>query len=132
MKLLSKTRQGKVVGILLQFAKEIDRIEELLCSVDDNVLVEVHISGNTLFLLIFYNPTRSNKLHFLAQLHHDLEQLSRRNKKVTVMGDFNIDILRNDQVTRSFVEIVNLLGFPCQTLSRLGLLHLAKFALILF
>ena len=108
---LSKTRQGKVGGIMLQFAKEIDRIEEFPCSVEENVSVEVRISGNTLLLLVLYNPPRSNKLHFLAQWDHELEQLSRRNKKVTVMGDLNIDILRDDQVTRSFVEIVNSNGF---------------------
>ena len=78
-------KQGKEKadgGIMLQFVKEIDIIEEHPCSKDESSLVEVRISGNPLLLLILYKPPRSNKLDFLAQLDHELEQLSRRKKSL--------------------------------------------------
>ena len=69
-------------GIMIQFVKETDLIEEHPCSKDKSVLVEVRISGNRLLLLISYNPLRSNKLHFLTQLDHQFEKLSRRKKSL--------------------------------------------------
>ena len=48
---------------------------------------------------------------FLAKLDVELEQLSRNNKKVIVMGDFNTDTLPDDLVTNYFAEVVISNGF---------------------
>ena len=104
---ISFKKQGNETGggILLQFVKEIDLIEEHSGSIDVSVLAEVRISGNPLLLLIFNNLPWSNKLHFLDQLDHDLAQISRRNK-VIVMSDLNIDVLRDEQVIGRFRDSV--------------------------
>ena len=58
---LSKTRQSKGGGVMLQFAKEIEFIEDHTCSLEESLLVEFRLFGNQLLVLILYNPPRTNK-----------------------------------------------------------------------
>ena len=63
----------------------IDGIENLFIEIDNK-------SGKNIIVGTLYRPPSNNIVNFLEKLENGLDKLSRENKHIYIMGDFNIDL----------------------------------------
>ena len=68
----------------------IDGIENLFIEIDNK-------SGKNIIVGTLYRPPSNNIVNFLEKLENGLDKLSRENKHIYIMGDFNIDLSQSLQ-----------------------------------
>ena len=73
----------------------IDGIENAFIEIDNK-------SGKNIIVGILYRPPNNNINNFLDKLSNELDKISRENKKIYIMGDFNIDLSRSSQINPSY------------------------------
>ena len=68
----------------------IDGIENLFIEIDDKF-------GKNIIVGTLYRPPSNNIVNFLDKLEKELDKMSRENKHIYIMGDFNIDLSQSLQ-----------------------------------
>ena len=80
-----------------------------LCFSNDEIelcTVEVTLDSHQLFILGFYRPQSGNKHTFCDLVEEILQNNILRNKKILVLGDFNINMLDPDPLSTNFVNLL--------------------------
>ena len=103
---LSKQRNGRGGGIMVQTTSEVALIGELECKIDESLLIHVKVGIEDLILLTVYNPPRSDKLVLITELDNLLEHLATKYDQILVCGDFNIDTLKADYTSSKNMNMV--------------------------
>ena len=68
----------------------IDGIENLFIEIDNKF-------GKNIIVGTLYRPPSNNIVNFLEKLEKELDKMSRENKHIYIMGDFNIDLSQSLQ-----------------------------------
>ena len=64
----------------------------------ENLFIEIdNKSGKNIIVGTLYRPPSNNIVNFLEKLENGLDKLSRENKHIYIMGDFNIDLSQSLQ-----------------------------------
>ena len=103
---LSKPRNGKGGGIMVQTTSEVALIEELESEIDESLLIHVN-----LILLTVYNPPRSDKLVLITELDKNLEKLITKYDQILVCGDLHIDTLKADYISSKYMNMIASNGY---------------------
>ena len=109
--LVSKTRPYRGGGVMIQCREAVKLVAEEQCNLDESLLIKVEANKKNCFILVVDNPPRNNKMEFLARLEETLECLSKKDCSVIICGDFNINILKKNDLTAAYFDIINSNGF---------------------
>lgn len=77
----------------------------------------IHIPDLNYTIVCIYRPPKSEISVFLQKLDFVLQKLRRKlrniNRKIVIVGDFNIDLLRNDSCAKLFCDLLNSYKMHC-------------------
>ena len=83
--------------------KKID-FQEPLC-------VDICKNKETFKTIVVYNPPHSNNVEFVNVIDKFLENLSSSNKSVIICGDMNLDIIKNNLLSKKWFNSITANGF---------------------
>ena len=61
--------------------------------------------------MLVYNPPKTDKFYFIEQFEHVLDTISAENDRVIICGDFNIDILKTNNLSSKYIDSIEGNGF---------------------
>ena len=108
---LSKSRNGRRGGIMVQNTSEVALKGELVSEIEENLLIHVKVGIEDMILLTLYNPPRSDKLVLITELDKLLERLTTKYDQTLVCGDFNIDTLKADYISSKYMNMIASNGY---------------------
>ena len=94
--LLSKVRDSKGGGIMIQIRNNCSFQKVLDCDIEESLFVNVDKKGYLFRLMIIYNKPRANKIEFTEILDKVMGNISSQKNPTVICGDFNINILKNN------------------------------------
>ena len=103
-----KTRGG---GTMIQLGENVNLIEPLSTSLPESLAALVEVFGNKIIILVVYVPPTYEKKLFVDELDRELELFSHYKIPVILTGDFNINVLIENNLTRSYLNTITANGF---------------------
>ena len=103
----SDSKLGGGVAIYVKKDFEYDNVE----SHASMEILKLRTKGIT--FVVFYRPLNQNVDNFINEL---FDQISNR-EKVVLIGDSNIDLLKNDKYSELFINLINGCALECPTSS---------------
>ena len=89
-------KEGRGGGVALYIHKNFNdykiRKDIHIQGAEDNFIEITNDSGKNILVGTVYRPPCNNITYFLENLDNSLEQISRENKHIYLMGDYNIDL----------------------------------------
>ena len=89
---------------MLQLTNDAFVIEQLECAIEESLLVNLKLGNEAVILLVIYNSPRADKMRFIDEFDKTLECLVTKFEKIVVCGDFNIDTLKDNLLTRKYLN----------------------------
>ena len=111
---------GKGGGVGLFLRNELDYIIRNDLNSDfstcETVFVEINVpKGQNVIVGVLYRPPKSNVDNYLTYFDSLLKRLSKENKQIYLLGDYNLDLLKvNSNKVLSIMNIISLYGFYVQ------------------
>ena len=109
--LLSKVRDSKGGGIMIQIRNNCSFQKVLDCDIEESLFVNVDKKGYLFRLMIIYNKPRANKIEFTEILDKVMGNISSQKIPTVICGDFNINILKNNLLTQKYINSIHSNGF---------------------
>ena len=109
--LVSKTRPYRGGGVTIQCREAVKFVAKEQCNLDESLLIKVEANKKFYFIFVVYNPRKNNKMDFLARLEETLENISKKVCSVIICCDLNINILKENNLTEAYFDIINSYGF---------------------
>lgn len=95
--LTNKTKGGGVLLLVPQALKPKIREDLNLFTIYENIWIEYQIGPSKKLLNISYCPNKCQMNHFLDELTKNIDNAITENKSITLMGDYNINYLNEDE-----------------------------------
>ena len=108
---LSKPRNGRGGGIMVQTTSEVALIGELESEIDESLLIHVKGGIEDPILLTVYNPPWSDKLVLISELDNLLDHLTTKYDQILVCGDFDIDTLKAVYISSKYMNMIASNGY---------------------
>ena len=108
---MSKPRNGRGGGIMVQTTSEIALIGELESETDESLPIHVKVGIEDLILLTVYNLPRSDKLVLITELDKLIEHFTTKFDQFLICGDFNIDTLKADYISSKYMNMIASNGY---------------------
>ena len=89
-----------------QVRNELSIIKENGTSFEEALFVEISVAGKRFKVLTIYNKPRNNKKLFVKLLDKFLEKNTSTETPFVVCGNFNIDILKNNQLIKDYKKVI--------------------------
>ncbi len=106
----SKSRDSRAGGVMIQTREDISFIREIESDLEESTIVQLKNQEYLFFVMVCYNPPRSNKMSFLEKFDACLEKLSNI-FTVVFCGDINIDTLSFNKFSSDYLNIIESNGF---------------------
>ena len=95
---------------MIQVINSSNQLNKHQVDFDETVLGEIACNNYKFFIAAVYNKPKANKLEFVDALDKFLSVKS-SNKTLKIFGDFNINILEENLLTKSCSSVVDSNGF---------------------
>ena len=91
------------VGVLISYERLSAQNElKTRAKILSALCVDICKNNQTFKTIVLYNPPRSNKVEFVNMMDKLLENLSSSNRSVIICGDMNLDIMKNNLLSRNY------------------------------
>lgn len=95
--------QEHLQNIEIKQLKTIDHSEELVCEL---AAIEFKISNKKFVTISAYRPTSGKPNDFLQYLDNFLHSISTKNKNIVILGDLNINTLKESEPLKNLISIL--------------------------
>ena len=96
---------------MIQLKENVTLIEELPAELEERLTILVRINQEFFLIMLVYNPPKTDKFYFIEQFEHVLDTVSAKNDRVIICGDFNIDILKTNNLSSKYIDSIEGNGF---------------------
>lgn len=76
------------------------------------ILIDININNNITSLLSIYRPPSANIPQFIKELETVIKTIKRK-QNIILVGDINIDILRENLTTKTYLNMIMSYGLQC-------------------
>ena len=108
---LSRNRTTRGGGVMNQVRSDYTLVKELKLNLEAAVQAIIEKQGYAFNVLVLYNKHRTNKLEFVESFDRLLENSTEENVPLVICGDFNINVMEKNLVTRNFLNCICANGF---------------------
>ena len=108
---ISKPRASTGGAVMVKLKEIVTLIEELPAELEESLAILVRINQDIFLIMLVYNPPNSDKFYFLEQFEHVLDKISAKNDRVIICGDFNIGILKTNNLSSKYIDSIEGNGF---------------------
>ena len=108
---ISKNRTTLGGGVMIQVKHSCNLLTEHKIDFDEAVMGEISCSKYKFFIAAVYNKPKADKLEFVDNLDNFLNDKSSNKTPVIVCGDFNINILEQNLLTKNYSNAIVSNGF---------------------
>ena len=96
---------------MIQVRNDITLLREENIDLPEAVFAKLMKDNYHFNIVVIYNKPRANKIEFVNSLDSFLENISSESIPTVICGDFNIDILKPNLLTKSYRNVVQSNGF---------------------
>ena len=104
-------RKGIGGGVMMQLKDNVTIIEEFNSELAESISVLVKLNNEIFQKMLVYNPPNDNKFTFVDEFDKHLEAISNKNYRAVICGDFNINILKSNNLSSRYIDAVENNGF---------------------
>ena len=109
--IINKSRKGIGGGVMMQLKDNVTIIEEFNSELAESISVLVKLNNEIFQIMLVYNPPNDNKFTFVDEFVKHLEAISNKNYRAVICGDFNINILKSNNLSSKYIDAVENNGF---------------------
>ena len=102
---LVKNRETRCGGGMIQVRNDITLLREENIDLPEAVFAKLMKDNYHFNIVVIYNKPRANKIEFVNSLDSFLENISSESTPTVICGDFNIDILKPNLLTKKTIEM---------------------------
>ena len=85
--------------MIIQLKENVTLIKELPAELEESLTILVRINQEFFLIMLVYNPPKTDKSYFIEQFEHVLDTNSAKNDRVIICGNFNIDMLKTNNLS---------------------------------
>ena len=108
---VATNRDSKRGGVMLQCNKFCNITTESKIDFQEALCVDICKKNQTFKTIVVCKPPRSYKVEFVNMMDKLLENLSSSNRSVNICGDMNLDIMKNNLLSRNYLNSIAANGF---------------------
>ena len=109
--IINKSRKGIGGGVMMQLKDNVTIIEEFNSELAESISVLVKLNNQIFQIMLVYNPPNGNKFTFVDEFDKHLEAISNKMYRAVICGDFNINILKSNNLCSKYIDAVENNGF---------------------
>ena len=103
--IFSKCPAERGGGVMIQDGQPLVVVKTFPGELDESVSVELKYKNVRLQVRVLYNTPTGNKQDFLDKLDSFLSSFQSASMTVTACGDFNIDVIRKNQLVEHYLNV---------------------------
>ena len=108
---IAKNRTTLGGGVMIQVKSSCNLLNKYQVEFEEAVMGEIACNNFKFFIAAVYNKPKANKLEFVKTLDNFLSDKSSNKTPLIICGDFNINILEENLLTKNYSSVIDSNGF---------------------
>lgn len=106
-------RENRGGGVVVYIAENLN-FNQISLNINsfEAILIDININNNITSLLSIYRPPSANIPQFIKELETVIKTIKRK-QNIILVGDINIDILRENLTTKTYLNMIMSYGLQC-------------------